>query len=119
MLSDRIDHATSRQRDAAMQSVGFIAMGTQCSIHFCGSNNEILPVVRAAIAEVERIEEKYSRYLPTSFLSDINRCGAAGSSIDLDEETSALLDYAARSHLASDGLFDITSGAFRRIWDVK
>jgi len=72
----------------------------------------------AAIAEVERIEQKYSRYLNDSTLSHINRCSGHGP-VDIDAETAALLDYANACYLESGRLFDITSGVLRRAWDFK
>jgi thiamine biosynthesis lipoprotein len=40
-------------------------------------------------------------------------------SIAVDDETAKLLDYAYACYKRSDGLFDITSGILRRIWDFK
>jgi len=71
-----------------------------------------------AIAEVKRIEAKYSRYRHDSVTTAINR--AAGvTPVAVDAETAALLRYADRCHALSDGLFDITSGVLRRAWDFK
>lgn len=71
-----------------------------------------------AIDEVLRIERKYSRYRDDSVTSRIN--GQAGkSALTLDDETAALIDYAAACHAQSDGLFDITSGVLRRAWNFK
>ena len=74
--------------------------------------------VDAAIADVQRIEAKYSRYRDDSLLSRINR--AAGvHSVEIDDETRALLDYADRCHALSQGRFDVTSGVYRRAWDFR
>jgi len=74
--------------------------------------------VDAAIADVQRIEAKYSRYRDDSLLSRINR--AAGvQSVGIDDETRALLDYADRCHALSQGRFDVTSGVYRRAWDFR
>ena len=70
-----------------------------------------------AVAEVERINDKYSRYAPTSFLSAINRDAARGHSVKLDQETAALIDYAFACYQKSDGLFDITAGVLRQAWN--
>jgi len=70
----------------------------------------------AAIADVKRIEAKYSRYREDSVTTSINRA-AGGAPVNIDAETAALLDYAQRCHDISDGLFDITSGVLRRAWD--
>lgn len=71
-----------------------------------------------AVAEVARIEAKYSRYRDDSVLSRINQ--AAGlSAITVDGETAALLDYADACHSQSGGLFDISSGVLRRVWNFN
>jgi thiamine biosynthesis lipoprotein len=71
---------------------------------------------KAAIADVLRIEAKYSRYRDDSVTSAINRA-AGGAGVAIDAETAALLRYADQCYRLSDGLFDITSGALRRVWD--
>jgi len=72
----------------------------------------------AAIAEVRRIETKYSRYRDDSVTTAINRA-AGGAAISVDSETASLLDFAAELHAQSDGVFDLTSGVLRRAWDFK
>lgn len=75
-------------------------------------------MARMAIAEVHRIEAKYSRYRSDSVVSQIN--AAAGiHPLELDAETLALLDFADRMHAQSEGLFDITSGVYRQVWDFQ
>ncbi len=64
-------------------------------------------------AEVERIEAKFSRYQP-SVITTINK--SAGNSIQVDDETADLLDFANRCYHLSERKFDITSGALRRAW---
>ena len=72
----------------------------------------------AAIADVMRIEAKYSRYRDDSVTSRIN--GAAGGfEVAIDAETAALLRYADECYGLSGGLFDITSGVLRRVWDFR
>ena len=72
----------------------------------------------AAIADVERIEAKYSRFRDDSLVSAINRA-AGGPPVAIDAETAALMRYADACHAASRGRFDITSGVLRRAWDFK
>jgi thiamine biosynthesis lipoprotein len=71
-----------------------------------------------AIADVQRIEAKYSRYRDDSVTTRINRA-AGGSDVPIDSETAALLHYADQCHGMSGGLFDITSGVLRRVWDFR
>ena len=72
----------------------------------------------AAIADVRRIEAKYSRFLDDSLTTRINRA-AGGGAVGIDAETAALITYADRCYAQSGGLFDITSGVLRRAWDVR
>lgn len=74
--------------------------------------------IDAAIAEVLRIEAKYSRYRDDSVTSAINR-EAGREAVAIDDETDALLRYAGRCHELSGGRFDITSGVLRRAWDFR
>ena len=74
--------------------------------------------IAAAIADVRRIEAKYSRYRDGSVTALIN--GAAGGApVAIDAETAALLAYADQCHRLSDGRFDVTSGVLRRAWDFR
>ena len=69
----------------------------------------------AAIADVHRIEAKYSRYTPDSVTTAINRA-AGRAAVPVDDETLALLRYADQCWRISDGAFDVTSGVLRRAW---
>ena len=75
--------------------------------------------MQRVINEVRRLEAKYSRYRDDSLLSTINRIADKGGMIEVDEETAGLLDYAAACFRESGGLFDITSGLLRRVWNFR
>ncbi|MES0874919.1 FAD:protein FMN transferase [Sinimarinibacterium thermocellulolyticum] len=93
----------------------FKALGGPCTLYAYAGDDAAL---RAGEAEARRIEAKYSRYRDDSIVSRIN--AAAGmAAVEVDEETAALLDYAATAHAQSGGLFDITSGVLRRVWNFK
>ncbi|MDP2901622.1 MAG: FAD:protein FMN transferase [Methylovulum sp.] len=95
----------------------FNAMGTPCDIQlFAKTTTKAKQMAERAIADVRRLEMRYSRYRNDSFLSKINRVAATGGSLSVDPETAGLLNYAATCHQQSDGLFDITSGILRSIW---
>lgn len=92
-------------------------MGTPCDIQlFTRNETEAKRASGAVISDVNRLEALYSRYKYDSFLSEINRVAATGGSIDVDEETASLLDYALACYEQSEGLFDITSGILRHAW---
>lgn len=95
-------------------------MGSPCEIQlFAQSQAQAKRIANIAIADVNRLEARYSRYREDSFLSAINRVAATGGSITVDEETAGLLNYAVACYEQSDGLFDITSGILRRAWNFK
>lgn len=92
-------------------------MGSPCEIQlYAAKPAEARRVAALAIADVRRLEALYSRYREDSLLSQINRVAAAGGSLEVDEETAGLLNYAAACYEQSGGLFDITSGILRRAW---
>jgi thiamine biosynthesis lipoprotein len=100
-----------------LYNFAFKAMGTPCDIQLFASHPaQAKQAADLAIADVRRLEEKYSRYRADSFLSEINRVAAQGGSISVDDETAGLLNYAAACYEQSDGLFDITSGILRKAW---
>ncbi len=95
----------------------FKAMGSPCDIQiYAATHAEARRVARSAIADVQRLESRYSRYRSDSLLSDINRVAAMGGKFTVDEEAAGLLNYAATAYRESGGLFDITSGILRRAW---
>jgi thiamine biosynthesis lipoprotein len=105
-----------------MRSCGFEfrAMSSVCEIRLDGDDEPALAAAaQGAIAEVQRIETTYSRYRADSIVSRINAAAGTGVATPVDAETSALLDFAGQLHALSDGLFDITSGVLRRVWDFK
>ena len=98
----------------------FQAMSSACEIRLDGGDEAALATAaQAAIAEVRRIEAKYSRYRHDSIVSRINAAAGSGVAVDVDAETAALLDFAGQLCASSDGLFDITSGVLRRAWDFR
>jgi len=98
----------------------FKAMGSACELQFYSADKTNAQVIADfVIADVLRIEQRYSRYRRDSILTAINRIAEAGGSIDVDEETLSLLNYANTCYQQSAGLFDITSGVLREVWDFK
>ena len=89
-------------------------MGSECELDLYEGNRQ---VVAAIEAEVVRIEHRYSRYRPDSLLTRINETAQIGGTIEVDDETAALLNYAFACYHKSGGLFDITTGILRRAWD--
>ncbi len=97
----------------------FSAMASPCSIQIDGADEQAMRrAAQAAIDEVRRIEAKYSRYIDTSVIGQIN-LAAGGRAVAVDAETSSLLDFAKNLWAMSDGLFDVTSGVLSQAWDFR
>lgn len=95
----------------------FSAMGSPCELQLYAENDFLAQkIAQQIIADVYRLEHKYSRYRADSFLSKMNEVAASGGSISVDEETAGLLNYAQTCYELSGGLFDITSGILRQAW---
>lgn len=99
--------------------IPFHAMASACEVVLaCDDETQAQRLAQEVVAEVQRIEHKFSRYRPDSVIARIN-AAAGGEAVECDGETVSLLDYADRLHQSSGGLFDITSGVLRRAWDFK
>jgi thiamine biosynthesis lipoprotein len=93
----------------------FEAMAGPCEVLVDTDDQaEAMALVRAAAGEALRIERAFSRYRSDNIVHRVHH--AAGEPVEVDPETASLLDYAATCYEMSDGLFDITSGALRRVW---
>lgn len=97
----------------------FVAMGSDCEVCLAASSQHAIDEAAiAAIKEVIRIEEKYSRYRNDSVVTAINQ-NAGLDAVAIDTETAYLLNYMGTLFQASSGLFDATSGILRHAWNFK
>jgi thiamine biosynthesis lipoprotein len=103
----------------ALYHFEFQAMASRCEVRlYAPDDSTARSWADAGIAEVRRIETKYSRYRDDSVTTAINRA-AGESAVTVDEETAELIDFGAALHAESEGRFDLTSGVLRRAWDFK
>ena len=101
-------------------SFSFKAMACRNELSLYAKNRKTAKAIADdAISIVNTLESRYSRYLPDSLLSTINRSAGNPSGVVVDNETTALLDYAQTCYQQSGGLFDVTSGVLRSIWNFK
>ena len=96
----------------------FTAMASPCKFILQGDVHTIKHACDKAEAEIKRIEQKYSRYLNTSLLQTINHNAGIKPTM-IDGETAGLLNYAQLCYQQSEGLFDISSGVLRQVWNFK
>ena len=93
----------------------FQAMGSPCEVITDGADKWQSELVSSLVAsEAWRIEDKFSRYLDGNIIYRINN--SVGQPVEVDAETSSLLDFAVTLHEISEGCFDITSGVLRSVW---
>jgi thiamine biosynthesis lipoprotein len=109
----------SKERPLQIHRLSFKAMGSACEVVLASaSQKEAETLAKLAIDEVLRIERKYSRYTADSIVAIINQ-QAGHAPVRCDDESWALFQFASQLFEKSDGLFDITSGVLRRVWDFK
>ncbi|MCW9013250.1 MAG: FAD:protein FMN transferase [Gammaproteobacteria bacterium] len=93
----------------------FTAMACPCEILISTNDKKTaIHALEIAQAEATRIEQKFSRYRKDNIIFKINNSN--GTTIEVDEETAGMLDFANQCYELSDKKFDITSGVLREIW---
>ncbi len=96
----------------------FHAMASPCELFLEIEDHDTASLLlEAVVAETLRIEAKFSRYRRDNIVYTINTSN--GNPVEVDEETALLLDFADKCYKLSEGLFDITAGVLRRVWDFS
>lgn len=94
----------------------FRAMASPCEVHVEHPSREMATgLVKLALKEAMRIEQALSRYKNDNLVWRINNSG--GRSVRVDAEMARMLDFAQTCFDMSEGLFDITSGVLRTLWN--
>jgi len=103
------------KRDGDHWCGDFQAMASPCQLLTdVKSESDACELLNTVAAEAWRIEDKFSRYVSGNIVDDIN--GNDGRQIEVDDETASLFDFATSLYRMSEGRFDITSGALRKVW---
>jgi thiamine biosynthesis lipoprotein len=106
---------TVEPRGADLVAVCFTAMASACELLVRASQIKVAQELGECVAEEAwRIEQKFSRYRSDSVTAWIH--AHRGTSVELDEETASLMNFAQRCYTISEGMFDVTSGILRRAW---
>jgi FAD:protein FMN transferase len=93
----------------------FLAMASPCEVLVESTDKDDAKSLTAIVAaEAWRIEDKFSRYLSGNIIDRINN--ANGQTVEVDDETADLIEFAVTLHELSEGAFDVTSGVLRRVW---
>lgn len=108
-----------RQADQLWQ-LTFNAMASPCEVLLDAPElplAQLVPLCEQLVSETWRIEHKYSRYQQGNIIHTLNQ--AQGQPVLVDAETQHLIAFADTCFHLSGGLFDITSGILRRVWNFK
>ena len=98
----------------------FLSMGCPCEIGvFSADPKTAQRAITDAENEVRRLDRKYSHFLNNNFISRLQISAHQPGGVNVDTETSALLDYAATQFNLSKGMFDVTAGRLARLWHQR
>ena len=105
--------------DRGLFRLSFKAMGTPCRVLFAGMDKpSATAAARASLEWVARFEGKYSRFLDTSLIAEMNRCAGA-SWVSVDLETERILSLCDDLHFMTGGLLDPTLLPLIELWDYR
>lgn len=81
--------------------------------------NDSRMILRRVLEMLDELESRYSRYIASSLISQINKRSGTGIYTPIDEETRGLFYFCDQLHHESDGLFDPTAGILNRVWNFE
>lgn len=114
-IQTNMSHDLQFKSGDGFRSAHFRAMASPCELLVDSDDPALVEqLAHTAQDEALRIEHKFSRYRDDNIIHRINH--SRGKPVSVDQETAALLNYADHCYQISEGLFDITSGVLRRIW---
>lgn len=94
-----------------------LVMGTLVEIKAYGPDRSRLEKgIDAAFAEMNRLEQLLSSYIPAS---EVSRLSATDEPVELSEETVTLLEMGLRISRKSRGAFDVSLGRLKELWDIE
>jgi thiamine biosynthesis lipoprotein len=91
------------------------AMACRFEITLASQDARWVPAARAALDEIDRIEDQLSVFRESSALFHINRC-AADEAVVLDADLLGILTRCRDLYSATGGAFDVTSTPLSRCW---
>lgn len=123
-MTRSVSSPPSRPPDAgserALHRLSFAALGTTCEVQYVAPPDvrRSEPFEQAAIQWVTAFEARYSRFRPTSLISQIN--AAAGREwIDVDLEMEGLFTLCDAIYQMTDGVLDPTILPLMNLWNWK
>lgn len=94
-----------------------LVMGTVVEIKAFGADQDLLDrAIGDAFAEMTRLEKLLSSHDPQS---EISRLSGSGTVFTVSRETAELLQQGQKIARQSDGAFDLTLGALKKLWAIE
>jgi len=112
--------AARRTSSGQLHQLSFPALGTTCTVQYAtsGSSRPMVAFEFAAVSWVQAFEGKYTRFQPTSLVSQIN--AAAGRSwVEVDEGTEEMFKLCDSLHAMTQGVLDPTALPLIKLWNWK
>jgi FAD:protein FMN transferase len=92
------------------------AMGTTVSLYFWADDEtKVAKAAEAVFAEMNRIDMMMTTWTPNSEVSQVNT-NAGIKPVKVSDETFAVIERAQDVSRRTNGIFDITVGAFKGLW---
>ncbi|MBI3880575.1 MAG: FAD:protein FMN transferase [Verrucomicrobia bacterium] len=117
-VHDRIRASVQETFRSGVFTVAFQAMATRCQVIFAADPATAKAFTRAAVNWVADFEARYSRFIPESLVSEINR-QAGRAWVPTDPETDRLLALCHEAHFLTRGIFDPTALPLIQLWNWK
>lgn len=108
---------TSGPNEAGMVVQRFLAFNTAITLQAFAPEQACLSAFERVRKGARRFERLFSRTLPHSDISRLNR--AKGTPVEISSDTADLLECALSYCADSEGRFDITMGAAVQLWDLR
>lgn len=108
---------TNGPNEAGMVAQRFLAFNTAITLQAFAPKQACLSAFGRVREEARRFERLFSRTLPHSDISRLNR--AKGAPVEISRDTADLLGCALSYCADSDGRFDITMGTAVQLWDLR
>lgn len=108
---------TSGPNEAGVVAQRFLAFNTAITLQAFAPKQACLSAFGRVREEARRFERLFSRTLPHSDISRLNR--AKGAPVEISRDTADLLGCALSYCADSDGRFDITMGTAVQLWDLR
>lgn len=114
---ERIRRSAVWSTTAGWHHLSFQALGSPCRVQFAAAGPP-RPLGDELLCWIAQFEARYSRFLPGSLISQINR--AAGQEwVAIDPETERLFALCQEMHFFTRGVFDPTSLPLILLWNWK